>query len=160
VSRPELVQLVVYLAIIALVIVRLMRPQRMRASRLWIGPAAIVALSVFVIWVSYEAHAAVWAIALAVVAGLILGVPFGLVRGRHTDVRTTENPHVLLVQPSTAPVLIWFAAFAVRFLIRALFPNVGPTGLALSDGFLAFALASVIAARYVIAQKFKAQHAI
>lgn len=158
--RAELIQVFIYLAVIALVVVRLLRPQRMRASRLWIGPAIIVALSAFVIWASYEAHASLLAIALAVVLGLLLGVPFGLVRGRHTEVRTTENPHVLLVQPSVLPVLIWFAAFAVRFLIRALFPNVGPTGLALSDGFLAFALASVVAARYMIAEKFKALHAV
>ena len=159
-QRSELITVVVYLVVIALVVFRLMRPMRMRASRLWIGPAVIVLLSFFVIWASYEGHASALTIGVAVLIGVLLGVPFGLLRGRHTEVRKTDDPKVLLVQPSVIPLLIWFGAFAIRYVIRALLPHAGPEALAASDGFLAFALGSVIAARYVIAQKFKELHAV
>ncbi|MBV8151208.1 MAG: DUF1453 family protein [Candidatus Eremiobacteraeota bacterium] len=158
-TKAELTQVIVYLIVIALVIVRLARPQRMRASRLWIAPAIVLALTALVVWASFEARVSAPAIALAVVVGAVLGYPFGLLRGRHTDVRTTENPKVLLVQPSVIPMLIWGSAFLVRFAVRAFLPHAGTIALEASDGFLAFAVASVIAARVVIAQKFRELHA-
>ena len=159
-QRPELYTLISFLIVAVVIVFRFTRPMRLTASRLWIAPAILVALTAFVIWGSVEAHASASAIGIAVVLGAAFGVPFGLLRGRHSRVRKTENPKVLLVEPSLIPFLIWLLAFGLRFAIRTFLPRAGPGTMAASDGFLAFAVASVIAARYVIAEKFKALHAV
>lgn len=152
--------LVTFLVFALVIVFRFMRPQRMTASRLWIGPVVMILLTGFVALSTVEAHAPLGAVALAMAIGVVAGVPFGLLRGRHSIVRKTDNPKVLMVEPSIIPLLIWLAAFGLRFAIRAFVPNAGPGALAASDGFLAFAVASVIAARYVIAQKFQELHAV
>lgn len=150
----------IYLVVVAAVIVfRFMRPIRMHASRLWLSPAIFVLLTFFLIWSSLEAHGSPVGIAISYIIGLALGVPFGLLRGRHTDVRKTEDPKVLVVAPAIAPLLIYLVAFVARFVLRAYLPQAGPEALEASDGLLAFAVGSIIASRYVIAQKFRELHA-
>lgn len=150
---------VIWLAIVAAIVYfRLLRPVRLRASRLWVGPVLFTILGLFVAWGSYEEKASVAAMTIAIAAGLALGIPFGVLRGRHTRVRPTGNPHVLIVEPSVIPLAIWFVAFAGRATLRLFLPHAGPVALAASDGFLAFAFASLIGARLVIAQRFKEQH--
>ena len=159
-QRPELFTLISFLIVAVVIVFRLSRPMRLTASRLWIGPAILIVLTAFLVWGSIEAHASATAIGVALILGAMFGVPFGLLRGRHSQVRKTDNPKVLLVEPSLLPLLIWLAAFGLRFAIRTFVPQAGPSALAASDAFLAFAVASVIAARYVIAEKFKALHAV
>lgn len=147
---------VIWLAIVAAIVYfRLLRPVRLRASRLWIGPTLLILLGIFVAWGSYEENASAVAIAIATTIGLVLGIPFGVLRGRHTRVRPTGNRGVLIVEPSVIPLAIWFVAFAGRAILRLFLPHAGPVTLAASDGFLAFAVASLIGARLVIAQRFK-----
>jgi hypothetical protein len=134
---------------------RLLRPVKVRASRLWIGPVVLSVLALFIAWGSYESSASATAISLAIAIGVALGVPFGLLRGRHTRVRPTSNPRVLIVEPSFIPLAIWFLAFAGRATLRLFLPHAGPVALAASDGFLAFAVASLIGVRLVIARRFK-----
>jgi len=153
--RADISFLVWFLIVVVIVYFRLLRPVRLRASRLWTGPAILIVLTLLLALGSYEANVSIPVIAAAVIAGAVLGFPFGLLRGRHTRVRTTDNPRVLIVEPSFIPLAIWFAAFAARFAIRFFLPHAGPTALAASDALLAFAVGSVIGARYVIAQKFR-----
>ncbi len=148
------------LVVAVVIVVRFLRPIRMRASRLWVSPAIITLLTIFLVVGEMEQHASPLGITLALVLGLALGLPFGLLRGRHTDVRKTDDPKVLVVQPSIAPLLIWMVAFGGRFALRAFLPTAGPDALAASDGLLAFAVASIIGSRYVIAQKFRDLHAL
>ena len=151
---------IIWLLVVAVVVYfRLLRPVRLRASRLWIGPAILILLTALLVWGSYEERVAPLEIAGALVIGAILGIPFGWLRGRHTRVRRTENPHVLIVEPSVIPLLIWLVAFGGRATLRIFLPHAGPQALAASDGFLAFAVASLVGARLVIAQKFKEKHA-
>ena len=157
--HADISTLVSVLVLAIVIYFRLLRPVRLRASRIWLGPAILIVLTLFAVWGSYEGHVAPMTIALAVLAGAILGVPFGLLRGRHTRVRTTEDPKVLVVEPSVIPLTIWAVAFLARFALRAFLPHAGPVALASSDGLLAFAVASVIGSRYVIAQKFAELHA-
>ena len=157
--RADISSAISLLIVAAIVYFRLLRPVKLRASRLWFGPGLIVVLTLLLAWGSYEEKASALGIAAAVVAGILLGLPFGLLRGRHTRVRKTENPRVLVVEPSIVPLAIWFVAFAARFAIRFFLPKAGPTALEASDGLLAFAAGSVIGARYVIAQKFRELHA-
>jgi len=153
--REGISTLVWLLVVAAIVYFRLLRPVRLRASRLWVGPAIMIVLTLLLAWGSYEGHAPVLEIALAVVLGALLGLPFGLLRGRHTRVRRTAYPHVLIVEPSVIPLAIWFIAFAGRAVLRIALPHAGPTALAASDGFLAFAVGSLVGARLVIAERFK-----
>jgi ABC-type dipeptide/oligopeptide/nickel transport system permease subunit len=129
----------------------------MRASRLWLSPAILVLLTIVLIASTAEQSSPA-ATAIAVIVGLVLGLPFGLLRGRHTDVRKTEDPQVLLVAPSIVPLVIWLVAYGARFALRAFLPEAGVTAQAASEGLLAFAVGSVISARYVIA-KFRELHA-
>ena len=157
--RNELSTLVTLLILAVVIVVRFLRPIRMRAARLWLSPAILVVLSVIVIGGSAERTSPL-TIVVAVIVGLALGFPFGLLRGRHTDVRTTEHPGVLLVAPSVVPLIVWLVAYGARFALRAFLPEAGVTADAASDGLLAFAVASVVAARYVIAQKFRQLQAV
>lgn len=157
--RADISLLVWLLIVAAIVYFRLLRPVRLRASSLWRGPAIMIGLTLFLAWGTYEGHVSLLAIGAAIVLGAVLGLPFGILRGRHTRVRKTSNPSVLVVEPSVIPLAIWFAAFAVRFVIRIFLPHAGPVALEASDALLAFAVGSVIGARYVIAQKFRELHA-
>lgn len=153
--RSEISTLVWLLVVALIVYFRLLRPVRLRASRLWVGPAIMILLTVLLVWSSYEGNVSVSAIAVALLAGVVLGLPFGLLRGRHTRTRRTKNPGVLVVEPSVIPLAIWFTAFALRASLRLALPHAGPVALAASDGLLMFAVASLIGARLVIAQRFK-----
>src|SRR5580698_10300729 len=156
--RDELSTLVTLVVLAVVIVVRFMRPIRMRAARLWVSPAILVVLSLVLVGASAE-QTPPGTIAIAGIAGLVLGLPFGLLRGRHTDVRKTEQPGVLLVAPSIVPLIIWLVAYGARFALRAFLPEAGVTAQAASVGLLAFAVASVISSRYVIAQKFRELHA-
>ena len=147
--------LIYVLVIGAVVYFRLLRPVRLRASRLWVGPILLVVFTLFLIWSSFESHVSIPVIAAAVVLGFALGLPLGLLRGRHTKVQPTSQPGVLIVQPSLIPLAIWGIAFLARFAIRYFLPHAGPVALAASDGAIAFALGSIIGARFVIAQRFR-----
>lgn len=158
--HADISTLVTVLVVAAVIVVRFLRPIRMRASRLWVAPAVVILLTAFLVFGEMEQRASPLGISLGLVVGLALGLPFGLLRGRHTDVRKTDDPKVLVVQPSIAPLLIWMVAFGLRFALRAFLPMAGPNAVAASDGLLAFAVGSVIGARYVIAQKFRDLHAL
>jgi len=146
----------IYVVIIgAVVYFRLLRPVRLRASRLWTGPLLLVFLTAFLVWTSYESHVSLVLVAGAVVLGFVLGFPLGLLRGRHTKVQPTGQPGVLIVQPAIIPLAIWGVAFLARFGVRYFLPHAGPVALASSDGLIAFALGSIIGARFVIAQRFR-----
>ena len=156
--RGEISTLVTLVVLAVVIVVRFLRPIRMRASRLWLSPAILVLLTIVLVTSTAEQSSPA-ATALAVIIGLVLGLPFGLLRGRHTDVRKTEDPKVLLVAPSIVPLVIWLVAYGARFALRAFLPEAGVTAQAASEGLLAFAVGSVISARYVIAQKFRELHA-
>jgi len=147
--------LIYVLVIGAIVYFRLLRPVRLRASRLWTGPLLLCAVTGFLVWESFEQNVSFALIASAVVIGIVLGFPLGLLRGRHTKVQPTGEPGVLVVQPAIIPLAIWGIAFLARFAVRYFLPHAGPVALAASDGAIAFALGSIIGARFVIAQRFR-----
>ena len=157
--RADVSTLVSIVVVAVIVYFRLLRPVRLRKSRLWIGPVVMVALTLLVASGTYAERGPLLWIVVAILGGAVLGIPFGFLRGAHTRVRPTENPHVLVVEPSAIPLAIWFLAFLARFAIKYFVPHAGPTALVWSDGLLAFAVGSVIGARYVIAQKFRELHA-
>ncbi len=149
----------------AFIVFRNLRPQKLNMSRLWILPGILVLLSAFVIFGSTYAEYAngleappVWESIVSVAIGIALGIPLGLARGHASKVRLSEQKGILIVEPSIVVLLIWLAAFAVKYGLKSVLPNAGPGLIVVSDGFLAFAVASVVTVRYLLSQKFKELH--
>lgn len=152
-----------YLAIIALFVYRLVRPQRISTVRLWVMPFFLVALTAFAVWGTGVAAAQLgygapgtWQLALALCAGVVVGIPLGLFRGRHSDVKATGKPNVMYVRSSPLIVVVWLAAFAARSLIRFLMPHAGAASALAGDGLMAFAAAALIVSYAVIYRRFRA----
>ena len=148
----------IILTALALVIFRNMRPQTMNISRLWLMPLILLVLVAVSFWAtSVELPVSmIWLPVVAVIVGLAVGIPFGILRGRHSKMRAGDKPGIIIVEPSAITLILFFVAFAARYLIRFFMPTAGPIAIAPADGFLAFAIASVIASRFILFKRFKA----
>ena len=161
-SNPT--QYVIILFAIGFFIYRQSRPMKLTLLGLWLLPAFLILISIFSIAVTSLAQVpgiaapAPLLVAVAVLAGLAAGIPLGLTRGRASTVRLGDTKGTMIVEPSLLFALIWFAAFALRFGLRALIPMASPAYFALSDASLAFAVSAIVALRYVLFGKFKALH--
>ncbi|MDQ2680696.1 MAG: DUF1453 family protein [Candidatus Eremiobacteraeota bacterium] len=157
--QTQLLNVAIVGVLIVIVVWRNARPQTMTVSRLWIMPAFMVLVTAFLIVGTVAQHAAIWLLAIALVIGIIAGVPVGLARGHHSRVRHADKSGRIVVEPSVVTMVIWLAAFGLKYAVKYFAPHAGPGVLVFSDGFIAFAVASVVAARYVIFKKFKALEA-
>ncbi|MEO6912714.1 MAG: hypothetical protein ABI182_01660, partial [Candidatus Baltobacteraceae bacterium] len=142
--------------LIVVLVWRNARPQTMTVSRLWIAPAFMVVITAVLIAGTVVQHAAIWALLVALAVGIIAGVPVGLARGHHSKVSHAPKSGSIVVEPSIVTMMIWLAAFGLKYAVKFFLPHAGSGLLVFSDGFIAFAVASVVAARYVIFTKFKA----
>jgi len=149
-------QLAIYVVIAGIVLFRYSRPMKMSMVRLFITPVVFLALTVFSIWVSEQLNPAppLW-IAVAVLAGVALGVPLGLAMSAHRVVRRTEKPHVMYVEPSWITAVIWIGAFILRTVIRLLLPQ-GVIATVVGDGLVLFGISAILASYWVIYRKFRA----
>ena len=146
--------------LVALIIYRNMRPQKLSLGRIWIVPVVLIIVTLLSIWGSSQvAPAPIWMTALALIVGLAAGIPIGLARGQHSRVRLSDQPGLVIVDPSIAVLLIWLGAFAIKFGLRAFLPHAGPLSSAASDGFIMLAVASVITSRWVVFNKARALEA-
>jgi hypothetical protein len=94
-------------------------------------------------------------IALGLLVGVVVGIPFGILRGMHTDVRPTDRPGVMYLGSSWVTLVIFAAAFGLRYAVRALMPQHGSLTATIGDGALAFAIAFIAAAYFVIFRKYE-----
>lgn len=146
--------------VIGIVVWRNLRPQKISLTRLFLTPV----LFVFIIWITvwgnqFISAASPLTIGLAIVIGVLLGIPVGLLRGKHTNVRSSERRGVMVLDASWQTMAIYLSAFGIRYLARLAFPPTSSVGSAIGDGALAFAGATIVAAYYVIYTKFKALEA-
>ena len=146
------------LAVLALVVYRNSRPQRMTVARFWILPGIVVLMTAFLMWSTLAASVPGVLVAglIASVVGVALGIPVGIARGHHSNVKLGTSPGTFIVEPSIVVMLIWIGAFAVRYAVRLLLPNAGAMTLAATDGLVLFAVTSVLVARIVIFRKYLA----
>jgi hypothetical protein len=145
----------IYVVIAALLIFRNTRPQRLTITRMFVSPIVFIALTAFAIWGGQiETPAAWWKIALALIVGFCAGIPFGLLRGHHTNVRATEKPGVMFLDPSWIVLAIWIGAFAARAGLRYAFAG-SPLAAVVGDGLLAFAAATIVVSYFAIYKKYK-----
>lgn len=149
-------QLAIYVVIAGIVLFRYTRPMKMSIARLFIAPVVFLALTVVSIWASQQLNPApAWAIAAAVVLGVVFGVPLGIGMSAHRIVRRTEQPHIMYVEPSWVTAVIWIGAFILRAVIRLLLPP-GVVATVVGDGLVLFGISAIVASYFVIYRKFRA----
>jgi sugar phosphate permease len=157
-SGPWWLQLLPLAVVVVVLAIRLVRPQRISVTRMWIQPLILVALIGWAIYASQMLNPTPgWEIAAALAIGAIAGVPFGILRGVHTDVRPTQRAGVMYLGSSWMTVLIFAVAFGLRAVIRLVMPHRGSLSGAIGDGLLAFAIAFVAASYIVIFRKYEAE---
>ena len=156
-SKQQVIQYLPVVLVLALVIYRNSRPQIMNEIRFWIPPVLVVLMSAFMFYgiARTEPGAMMYALVTSAI-GIVLGIPLGIARGHHSQVRLHDKEGHFIVDPSLVVLLIWLGAFAVRFAIHIFLPTAGDVTLGVSDGLLVFALTSVIVARIVIFRKYLA----
>jgi hypothetical protein len=124
---------------------------------MWIAPILLCGLMAFAIYATNSLHPVPpFEIALGLIVGAICGIPFGIMRGIHTDVRPTERRGVMYLGSSWVTVAIFLVAFGLRFGIRQLMPENSSLSGPIGDGLLAFAIAFIAASYFVIFRKYEA----
>jgi hypothetical protein len=152
------VQLLPVAIIVIVLVVRFIRPQRISVTRMWVQPILLVLLTGWTIYFTETLNPAPgWEIAIALAAGAVLGIPLGVLRGIHTDVRPTERPGFMYLGSSWITVLIFVVAFGSRTVIRLMMPHRGSWSSAIGDGLLAFAITFIVASYVVIFRKYEAE---
>jgi hypothetical protein len=150
-------QLLPLLLVVALLAVRLLRPQKISITRMWVAPLILCVLTAWVIYTNNTLNPAPpLEIAAGLVLGAIAGLPFGILRGIHTDVRPTDRPGVMYLGSSWVTLAIFLGAFVLRFAIREVMPHRGSLSATIGDGLLAFAIVFIVASYYVIFRKYEA----
>jgi hypothetical protein len=157
-EAPAWTQLIPIVVILVVVIIRMAKPQRVSVTRLWLSPLILCAVAAYSIYFTELLNPApVWEIVAGLVIGAIAGIPFGMLRGRHTDVRPTDRPGVMYLGSSWITGLIFVGAFGMRYAIRMLMPHRGSLSTVIGDALLAFAIAYVGTSYLAIYRKYQAE---
>ena len=154
--HPSWISGLLVLGVVAAVVFRNMRPQKMTVSRFWIQPLILVVMTALVLWAGEQlTPPPIGLVVLSIAIGIAAGIPLGIARGHHSKVRPGEKPGTLYVDPSPIVMAIWLIAFALKYAVRFLLPQAGPGAAAATDGFIVFAVTSVLVARVVIFRKYE-----
>ncbi|HLY00887.1 MAG TPA: hypothetical protein VKR56_00160 [Candidatus Cybelea sp.] len=149
-------QLIPLLIVVVVLAVRMMRPQRISVTRMWVSPIILCALTAWVIYANNTLNPALpLEIALGLVVGAVVGLPFGILRGVHTDVRPTDRPGVMYLGSSWVTIVIFAAAFGLRYVVRSMIPLRGSLTATIGDALLAFAIVFIGASYFVIFRKYE-----
>jgi hypothetical protein len=149
-------QLIPLVIVVALLAVRSIRPQRISVTRMWTQPLILVFVAVLVIYSSEKLQPTpAWEVAVGMIIGAILGVPFGILRGIHTDVRPTDRAGVMYLGSSWITIAIFLVAFGLRSAVRLLMPHHSSLTGAVGDGALAFAISFIVVSYIMIARKYR-----
>jgi hypothetical protein len=150
------VQLLPLIVVVAVLAVRLIRPQKISVTRMWVSPIFLCGLTAWAIYANQIVNPAPPAeIALGLFAGALAGVPFGILRGVHTDVKLGPKPGVMHLGSSWITVAIFLAAFGLRYVVRMLMPHRGSLNGTIGDALLAFAITFIAASYFVIFRKYE-----
>lgn len=161
-AAPLPVTLVIYVVAIAIFVWRMSRPQRTTIAGLWIRPILLVVLTGFIVWSANFAELAMgvippppWEIAAVLLVGAILGIPLGLLRGRHSEVKPTARRGEMYVHSSSLIMVVWIVAFVARAAIRYLVPGAHTGANLWGDGLLAFAMSAIVTSSFMIYGKYR-----
>ena len=124
---------------------------------MWVTPIFLCALTGWAIYANQLLNPAPpYEIAIGIVIGAIVGIPFGILRGMHTDVRPTERPGVMFLGSSWITVLVFIGAFGLRAGVRSLIPQHGSLTGIIGDALVGFAIAFIVASYVLIFRKYEA----
>ena len=155
---PWWAQLLPLVVVVALLAVRFVRPQRISVTRMWVSPLILIVLTGWAIYATERLEPAPpWEVVAALLAGGAIGIPFGVLRGMHTDVRPTERPGVMYLGSSWVTIVIFLAAFGLRSMVRLVMPHSGSLSTAVGDALLAFAIAFIASSYVLIYRKYQAE---
>lgn len=149
--------LVIAVAFGVLLIYRYTRPMRISVSRMWFGPVIFLAITALAVWGEEQSplmSTPPATIALALAAGFIAGVPFGILRGMHTTVKATDRPGVMYLGPSWIVAAIWLGAYLIRVVLRIAFFGTA-FAVPLGDGLLMLAIGMLVTSYFVIYKKYR-----
>ena len=142
--------------VVALLAVRMIRPQKISVTRLWLTPIILCGLTAWVIYANNMLNPApAFEIALGLLVGALAGIPFGVLRGMHTEVRPTERRGVMYLGSSWVTLAIFVVAFGLRYAVRLAAPHRGSLSSAVGDALLAFAIAFIATSYLVIFRKYE-----
>jgi hypothetical protein len=142
--------------VVAILAIRLVRPQRISVTRMWIAPILLCALTAWAIYANQLLNPAPpLEIGLGLILGALVGIPFGILRGMHTDVRPTDRRGVMYLGSSWVTVAIFAGAFVLRYGARTLMPHRGSLAATIGDALLAFAIAFIATSYFVIFRKYE-----
>lgn len=148
--------LLIYVVVIALFVWRMMRPTRVSFARIWVRPALLVlfcALAVFS--EQHSSPASPMLLGAVLAAGAAVGVPLGILRGRHSEVRATDRPGIYYVHASPFITIVWLLAFVARAGIRYFIPGAGQGATIWTIGLLSFATAAIVASAFIVHDKLQ-----
>lgn len=155
-AAPPWAQFIPLIVVVALLLLRSLRPQRISVTRMWIQPIILAAVTAWVIYMNERLNPAPgWEIAAGLIVGGFAGIPFGILRGIHTDVRLTDKRGVMYLGSSWVTVAIFVAAFGLRQVVHAVMPHRGSLSSAIGDGLLAFAITFIVSSYVVIFRKYE-----
>jgi hypothetical protein len=155
-AAPVWAQLLPLAVIVVILVIRSIRPARISVTRMWITPLVFCALGGFAVYATQRLEPApVWEIAAGLIVGLIAGVPFGILRGTHTDVRPADRPGVMYLGSSWMTIAIYLVAFGLRFVVREMMPHRGALAGVIGDALLGFAIAFIATSYIVIFRKYE-----
>ena len=146
----------IYVVVIALFVWRMMRPSRVSVARIWVRPILLVLITAAAIWgEQFTTPSPLWEVLAIVIAGALIGIPLGIVRGRHSEVKGTDRPGIYYVHSSPLVVIIWLLAFVARAGIRYAVPGASHGATVWSLGLLAFATSAIAVSAYLIHGKLQ-----
>ncbi len=155
--------ILIYVVVLGLFVYRMTRPRRMSIVQLAVMPFVLLAITAFAVWGNAQAAALTgapmappWQTGLALTLGCILGIPLGVFRGQHSEVRPADKPGVMYVHSSPLIIVVWLAAFALRALVRIVAPHAGPAATLAGDAALTFAISALVVSYVVIYQRYRA----
>jgi hypothetical protein len=144
----------VYVIVIALFVWRMMRPMRVSVARIWVRPIILLVFTGLAIWFEQSTSPApVWQVAAIVLSGVAVGIPLGVLRGRHSEVKPTERSGVYYVHSSAAVTIIWLLAFVARGALRYFIPGAAHGVTVWTIGLLTFASAAILVSAVIVHQK-------
>ena len=156
-GTPVWAQFIPLILVVIIVTVRMVRPQKISVTRMWIQPLVLCGVAGLVVYSSAALNPApLWEIAVGMIAGAVAGIPFGALRGMHTDVKPAERPGVMYLGASWMTMLVFLAAFGLRSVVRAFVPLHGSLASVIGDGLLGFAIGYVATSYVLIYRKYEA----
>ena len=103
---------------------RELRERTVKASSLWIRPAVLLAVTVYLAWLSASLDpGGDREMAIAIVTGIVLGVITGALILANSKFEPADVPNAVRVQGNRVTFGIWIAALLVRLAARYLLPH-------------------------------------